>query len=78
MKYREFIEALQKELEERLGEAAILFQKVTKNNEVTKDCFLISEAGYDISPAVYIEEYYRAYPGRDEPERSGKEDYKSL
>lgn len=61
MKYREFIEALQKELEERLGEAAILFQKVTKNNEVTKDCFLISEAGYDISPAVYIEEYYRAF-----------------
>ena len=61
MRYREFVEALQGELESRLGEAAVTFQKVTKNNEVTKDCFLISESGYDISPAVYIEEYYREF-----------------
>ena len=41
MSYKEFIENLQKEIESRIGEATILFHKVTKNNGVTKDCFLI-------------------------------------
>lgn len=38
-----------------------MFHRITKNNGVTKDCFLISEAGSDISPSVYIEDYYRAF-----------------
>lgn len=49
MSYKEFIENLQKEIESRIGEATILFHKVTKNNGVTKDCFLIRENGYDVS-----------------------------
>ena len=36
MSYKEFIENLQKEIESRIGEATILFHKVTKNNGVTK------------------------------------------
>ena len=55
MSYKEFIENLQKEIESRIGEATILFHKVTKNNGVTKDCFLIRENGYDVSPSVYLE-----------------------
>lgn len=42
-------------------EATILFHKVTKNNGVTKDCFLIRENGYDVSPSVYLEDYYHAF-----------------
>ena len=61
MSYKEFIENLQKEIESRIGEATILFHKVTKNNGVTKDCFLIRENGYDVSPSVYLEDYYHAF-----------------
>lgn len=53
MSYKEFIENLQKEIESRIGEATILFHKVTKNNGVTKDCFLIRENGYDV-PLLFI------------------------
>ena len=42
-------------------EATILFHKVTKNNGVTKDCFLIRENDYDVSPSVYLEDYYHAF-----------------
>ena len=61
MSYKEFIENLQKEIESRIGEATILFHKVTKNNGVTKDCFLIRENDYDVSPSVYLEDYYHAF-----------------
>ncbi len=50
-----------KEIESRIGEATILFHKVTKNNGVTKDCFLIRENDYDVSPSVYLEDYYHAF-----------------
>ena len=53
MSYKEFIENLQKEIESRIGEATILFHKVTKNNGVTKDCFLIRENDYDV-PLLFI------------------------
>lgn len=61
MSYKEFIENLQKEIESCIGEATILFHKVTKNNGVTKDCFLIRENDYDVSPSVYLEDYYHAF-----------------
>ena len=44
-----------------MGKRRFCFHKVTKNNGVTKDCFLIRENGYDVSPSVYLEDYYHAF-----------------
>lgn len=60
--YKEFINQLQQKLQDCLGEAVhVAFHQVTKNNDICRDCFLISEAGKNISPAIYLEEYYDAY-----------------
>lgn len=61
MNYTEFVSRLQRKLQESLGDSVnIEFRQIIKNNEVSKDSFLISEKGRAVSPAVYLEEYYQA------------------
>lgn len=60
MDYNEFVNQLQMELQRCLGEAAkVAFHQITKNNGVCRDCLLISEKGQNVSPAIYLEEYFR-------------------
>ena len=61
MDYNEFVNQLQKKLQSCLGEAVFVeYHRITKNNGIHRDCFMISEKGKNVSPAVYLDEYFRA------------------
>ena len=62
MSYTEFLNMVRSELKLRTNPGTqILIQKVTKNNGLTMDSLSILPKGKDISPSIYIEEYYDKY-----------------
>ncbi len=62
MIYREFIEAAEKGMRERLGpDAMVTRDRVRKNNAVCLDALFVREAGETISPVLYLQDFYRRY-----------------
>ena len=59
------VEAFTEEIKERLEtlypEYKVTVKKVLKNNGVTLTGILIQEQGYNISPVLYLDEYYEMY-----------------
>lgn len=67
MEYREFLDALQDEIRKRLGDDyTVTIREVTKNNSKKYDCIYIMPDNENISPAIYVDTYYKEYQmGRD-------------
>lgn len=62
MDYREFADAVQKQMSQVMtgGEKVSLYTAV-KNNEQERTGILIETPGINISPTIYLEEYYESY-----------------
>ncbi|MDO5424486.1 MAG: DUF5688 family protein [Eubacteriales bacterium] len=62
MNYKEFLSYVHRKVQENLGEhTRVELHHVTKNNAVAKDGLLIIEDGRNISPIIYLNNFYTAY-----------------
>jgi hypothetical protein len=62
MNYQEFIHTLSEQLEARLdSDTTLQLQRISKNNGVCYDAFLLVNAGVNLSPTIYIPPYYHQY-----------------
>ena len=62
MSYEEFLEQIKRQIQERMGDgAAISVFQVRKNNGVLLDGLSILGQGDNLSPAIYLNGYYREY-----------------
>ena len=62
MNYEAFLQCLLDTLEERLPEGVTSrFQRVTKNNGVQVDSVMIVKEGCNISPTIYLEDFWNRY-----------------
>lgn len=62
MEYNKFNLNLKKALEERFGSGHnITISSVLKNNNIELDTILIQKKGTNISPTLYLEQYYEQY-----------------
>jgi len=62
MEYLQFVYAVEKSLKKIVDESVTIeVQKVMKNNNTEKIGLLMSEEGYNMSPTIYLEEYYKQY-----------------
>ena len=62
MNYTEFVNAMKKEMRERLAPnvKVELYQSI-KNNGTRRQGLMFAESGINISPAIYLEEFYEQY-----------------
>lgn len=62
MNYKEFLQYIQKKVQERLGEnTRVELHHIQKNNAISRDGLLILEEGRSLSPTIYLNTYYDAY-----------------
>lgn len=62
MEYKEFVTNLQERIKEKMGkETKVTLHSVTKNNSVELDGISIIEKNVNISPTIYINEYFNEY-----------------
>lgn len=70
MEYQMFLEGLKKILEKRLDRGIqIRINTVKKYNNVVKDSLSIFKEGENISPAIYLDDYFRRYEKGDTLEK---------
>ena len=70
MEYQIFLEGLKKILEKRLDRGIqIRINTVKKYNNVVKDSLSIFKEGENISPAIYLDDYFRRYEKGDTLEK---------
>lgn len=69
MKYEEFMEAVKKGMQEKLGEEVkVRLHRVMKNNSVVMDAISIYRAGSNIAPTIYLNDFYQDYLQKGELE----------
>ena len=62
MEFTDFTELVKKEVEKRTGDGySVRLDTVTKNNGVILNGITISQEGCNVSPAIYLNEYYAPY-----------------
>ena len=62
MDYTEFVRAVEKRVSLRLGESKkVSLHTATKNNGKEKQGIMVETKGVNVSPAIYLEEYYEYY-----------------
>ena len=62
MKFTVFMNLIKDRVQEKLGDAVrVRLRSVLKNNSVRLWGLIITEAGKNISPTIYLESYYEAY-----------------
>lgn len=62
MPYEQFVERMEKMLRESAGEGRTLYiRSVTKNNGKERRGIVFCEPGINVSPTIYLEEYYERY-----------------
>lgn len=62
LKYQEFVEAVKEKVKGKAGEeTTIKMNSVLKNNSVYLDGLSIMEKGSNISPTIYLNDYYEDY-----------------
>lgn len=62
MNYREFLQVVEQKLQEEIGENITIMQRETmKNNGVIYKGILFCQKDINISPTIYMEEFYKAY-----------------
>ena len=62
MTLRKFAKQVQSKVSERLGDSyQVRLQEVQKNNNVRLQGLIILETGQNISPTIYLENFYKAY-----------------
>lgn len=62
MNYQEFLQTLKEKVSSHLEDGILLqLQKVTKNNGVELDAFIMINPSINISPTIYILPYYHRY-----------------
>ena len=62
MDYTEFTRAVEKMMNQRLGDSErVSSYKAIKNNGTEKRGIMVEKKGVNISPAIYLEEYYECY-----------------
>lgn len=62
MEYREFIEEVRWQLQNRMGkEVRIKVQRVQKNNGICLDGIAIWKEGENVSPTVYLDQFYESF-----------------
>ncbi|HAV89886.1 MAG TPA: hypothetical protein DCW44_01220 [Eubacterium sp.] len=71
MRYLKFLESIKecvsKKVSERYGDGYVVtIQKVLKNNSQSKEALLISSSKADITPTIYLKDYYCEYKGGKE------------
>ena len=62
MNYSEFTDAIAKKTEKTAGEDfCVCINRVTKNNNTKLDGLVIKKKGQQVSPAIYLNDYYPKY-----------------
>lgn len=62
MKYQEFLQNVEKEIKKKLENGEELFiQRFPKNNGITYDGLVIFHPEFNISPTIYLNQYYHWY-----------------
>lgn len=62
MEYTEFCEKVKATLQGMVGDTAFVrLEEVVKNNHIVRRAVIIAEKGKNISPSVYLENYYADY-----------------
>lgn len=62
MSYEEFLRQIEWRVKNRMGrEVRVCIYPVSKNNSILLDCLTILEQGDNISPAIYLNGFYRDY-----------------
>lgn len=62
MDYTEFVCAVEKMMNQRLGDSErVSSYRASKNNGTEKRGIMVEKKGVNISPAIYLEEYYECY-----------------
>ena len=62
MDYTEFVRAVEKMMNQRLGDSErVSSYMAVKNNGTEKRGIMVEKKGVNISPAIYLEEYYECY-----------------
>lgn len=62
MNYREFVYAVEKQLNQKMGgDAKVSVYSAVKNNSTERMGVLIEKPGINISPTIYLEEYFECY-----------------
>lgn len=62
MNYKEFCNLVRETLQEMAGESAnVRLEEVIKNNNIVRQAAIIAEKGRNISPSIYLENYYADY-----------------
>ncbi len=62
MSYEQFIERMEEKLRGSLdGGRSLYVRQVTKNNGMKRKGFVFCEPGVNVSPTIYLEEYYERY-----------------
>lgn len=62
MNYREFLQVIEEKLQEEVGENITIMQRETrKNNGVVYKGILFCQEDINISPTIYMEEFYKSY-----------------
>ena len=76
MNYQEFVCAVTEKLNhESLEEIQVKEHCTIKNNGQIREGVLIQEAGTNVCPAIYLEEYYERFRGGESLEQIVKEIY---
>ena len=66
MDYKEFVRAVEKMMSDRLGDSErVSSYMAIKNNGTEKRGIMVEKKGVNISPAIYLEEYYECYKNGD-------------
>ncbi len=69
MEYLQFVYAVKDTIQEKMCETmSIEVHTVTKNNGRERVGVTISEKGYNLSPTIYLEEFYQRYDGEEDIE----------
>lgn len=62
MNYGEFLEYVKDGISKILGEGSNVYvHKVLKNNNIELDALAVSQSGSNISPTIYLNEYFKEY-----------------
>ena len=66
MNYCQFIRAVEQKVEEGVkGQVSVAVHTSIKNNGVRKYGLILTQPGINISPTIYLEEYYQQYKRGD-------------
>lgn len=75
MDFKEFVAIMQEKMSKKTGKEVIV-TKVTKNNNIKLTSLVIKENAHNVSPNIYVEQYWELYQRTDDLEEAVEAMYK--